>query len=792
VEVALSLTQGASVGRYRIDAMLGAGGMGEVYRARDARLERDVAIKVLPDAVAADADRLARFEREAKALARIEHPNILTIHEFGRDVSPGSTGRATYFAVTELLTGETLSARLARERLSWRRAVEIGAAVADGLAAAHGQGIVHRDLKPDNLFLTADGRVKILDFGLAKAHAAGAAGAAADVSASAAETGLSPAGATAPGSVLGTVGYMSPEQVQGTEVDGRADLFALGCVLYEMATGRRAFARPTPTETLAAILSTPVAEISASGTDAPPDLARIVTRCVEKQPAARFQSAADLAFALRALLTAPADVRGRDISRPHQVEQASIVVLPFDNLSPDPDNAFFADGLTEELIADLSKIQSLRVISRTSAMHYKGTTKPLPAIAHELHVRHVLEGSVRKAGNSLRITAQLIDATTDGHLWAEKYSGTMTDVFDLQERLSRRIVEALRLTLTPAEMRGLGERHMNNSAAYECYLRATYGADFWTPEGLARAEAHLTHGLEIIGEHPAILAGLAFVNVQYVNVGLASEDLLARALAYCDRALALDPRCPHAHAALGSIAALEGNAPKAVRHYERAVAGAPGDVTSIAWLCWLHMLCGRTASASPLVERLLHLDPVNPLVHLVRGVEAYFEGRFAQAADLGMVFYRMAPGQPMFVFWYALLLAYAGRGAEADDVLSALPVDAGDDVFARLGLMLRCTVSGDHHGFERLVTPRFEVVARRDAQDSWHVAAFLARLGQGERALGWLENAVLRGFAHAQFIETTDPFLESIRHDPRFRALVERARQVQASIEASPTVASRI
>ncbi len=375
----------------------------------------------------------------------------------------------------------------------------------------------------------------------------------------------------------------------------------------------------------------------------------------------------------------------------------------------------------------------------------------------------MLEGSVRRAGNNLRITAQLIDASTDAHLWAEKYSGTLDNVFDLQEQLSRRIVGALRLTLTPAEMQGLGERPMNDAAAYECYLRATYGADFWTPEGLARAETHLTHGLEIIGEHPAILAGLAFVSVQYVNVGLAAEDLLARALVYSDRALALDPRCSQAHAALGSIAALEGNAPKAVRHYEQAVAGAPGDVTSIAWLCWLYMCCGRTASASPLVERLLLLDPVNPLVHLVRGAEPYFEGRFAQAADLGMVFYRMAPGQSMFVFWYALLLAYADRRAEAADVLAALPGDAGDDVFARLGLMLRCTVSGDHHGFERLVTPRFEAVARRDAQDSWHVAALLSRLGQGQRALGWLENAVNRGFAHVQFIDETDPFLESIQ-----------------------------
>jgi tetratricopeptide (TPR) repeat protein len=288
--------RGRVLGHYRVLDLVGAGGMGEVYRARDERLDRDVAIKVLPEAVAADPDRLARFEREAKALARIEHPNILTIHDFGHETPAEGASHATCYAVTELLIGETLRSRLVRERLSWRRAVEIGAAVADGLAAAPGQGIVHRDLKPDNIFLTSDGRAKILDFGLA------ASGLLPDGNA---PTEMPPGAATAAGTVLGTVGYMAPEQVQGGAVDPRTDIFALGCVLYELVTGRRAFARPTATETLAAILSSPAPDVAVSGTDAPPDLAHIVARCLEKQPGQRFQSANDLAFALRALTTAP-------------------------------------------------------------------------------------------------------------------------------------------------------------------------------------------------------------------------------------------------------------------------------------------------------------------------------------------------------------------------------------------------------------------------------------------------------------------------------------------------------
>ena len=295
----MSLAAGTRLGRYQVVGALGAGGMGEVYRARDERLDRDVAVKVLPEAVSADADRLARFEREAKALARIEHPNILTIHDFGQEAPATGASRATYFAVTELLTGETLRSRLARERLAWRRAVDIGAAVADGLAAAHGQGIVHRDLKPDNIFLTTDGRVKILDFGLATSGL---------VPDGEAPTQMSPGAGSGPGVVLGTVGYMAPEQVQAAAVDGRADLFALGCVLYEMVTGQRAFARPTPTETLAAILSAPVpgglgqrhgrsARTGAGSGAVPREAAR-----------AAVPVGSDLAFALRALLTAPVGV----------------------------------------------------------------------------------------------------------------------------------------------------------------------------------------------------------------------------------------------------------------------------------------------------------------------------------------------------------------------------------------------------------------------------------------------------------------------------------------------------
>ena len=313
----MSLEAGTHLGPYEIIAPLGAGGMGEVYRARDLRLGRDVAIKVLPAAVAGDPERLVRFGREAKALAALSHPGILTIFDTGHH-------EGVTYVVTELLEGETLRERMAREKLHWRKAAELAAAIADGLAAAHGRGIIHRDLKPENLFVTADGRVKVLDFGLARVTAPGPA-AEPDV-----RTETSPPPGTEVGAVVGTVGYMSPEQVRGQPADARSDIFALGLVLYEMLMGRGAFARETAVETMTAILREPAPEVSLSGCDAPPELGRIVAHCLEKGPGERFQSASDLAFALRSLVARPALVPAPARGVP------GLVVLPIENIRPDP------------------------------------------------------------------------------------------------------------------------------------------------------------------------------------------------------------------------------------------------------------------------------------------------------------------------------------------------------------------------------------------------------------------------------------------------------------------------
>jgi serine/threonine protein kinase len=447
----MTLAAGKRLGPYEVLAPLGGGGMGEVYTARDSRLDREVAIKVLPEHLAADPVALSRFEREAKAIAAISHPNILAIHDFGRE------GGVT-FVVTELLEGETLRSRPSGPAVPWKEAVEIGAAVAEGLAAAHSRGVVHRDIKPENLFLTSDGRVKILDFGLAHR-----------------ESLLTPTEQTAvptvtlatmPGTVMGTIGYMSPEQVTGQPADARSDIFSLGCVLYEMATGQRAFSGRTGAEAMAAILREDPPAPQQCGREIPGDFARVISHCLEKQPQQRFQSARDLAFDLRAIL-AGAAVSAPAISpqtrRPRFLRQAaaasaavvfllaaavsvwrllhpsgaatgaieSLAILPFENASEDPDAEYLGDGLTESLIRQMSRVSSLKVMARATVFRFKGAADPQEP-GRTLGVGAVLTGSVSRRANRLLISAELVEVPTGARLWGEEYDRPLADLLRVQ------------------------------------------------------------------------------------------------------------------------------------------------------------------------------------------------------------------------------------------------------------------------------------------------------------------------------------------------------------------------
>lgn len=451
----MSITPGMSLGPYHILSKLGSGGMGEVYRAHDDRLERDVALKVLPPDAIADTELLERFVREARALAALNHPHIVTIYST-------EEAEGIPFLTMELVQGQPLSALIAGG-LALPRFFELAVPLADAIAAAHEKQVTHRDLKPANIMVSADGRLKVLDFGLAT------------INKPAAEYETQVA-LTQQGAILGTLPYMSPEQVEGQTVDHRSDIFSLGVILYEMITGGWPFAGDSQASLASSILRDRPALLDRVRPDVPVDLARLIARCLEKSLANRALSANDVK---RALVTLSQS--GQAVSDTPLVD-VSVAVLPFGNLSSDPENDYFSDGLTEELIADLSSVKALRVISRTSAARFKGSTATPREIGDALGVHYILEGSVRKAGANLRITARMIDAWTDTQLWAGKYAGTMHDVFDLQERVSKEIVQALNVTLTPDEARRLAERPIDDPrcSIASCVQGTSCGAAEWT------------------------------------------------------------------------------------------------------------------------------------------------------------------------------------------------------------------------------------------------------------------------------------------------------------------------
>ena len=464
--------------------------------------------------------------------------------------------------------------------------------------------------------------------------------------------------------------------------------------------------------------------------------------------------------------------------------EKSIVVLPFTDLSPQKDQEYFCDGMTEEIITDLSHVHDLLVISRNSAMTFRGTQKKTSDIAKEVNVRYVLEGSVRKASNDLRITAQLIAATNDAHIWAEKYSGTLDDVFDIQEKVSRSIVKALKLILTSAEAEKLVARPIDNVAAYECYLKAKHEVFSFTKEGTERAVKHLQNGLDIIGENASLYAGLGLAYFQLVNLGIKQEEYLDKAREYAQKAFALDPSSPQGHAVMGYINMLEGDMRLAISHLKKAASSDPGDADTVGWLGWFYLVVGKASAAVPLIERSFKIDPVNPNWHLLRGLINVFEGHFELAAEQLSVGYEMAPHMPMNQFWYALGLAYSKRFQES---LSILEIDMGasssDDAFKKMSEFLRASLRGEKEKISHLQTPDFLRTMKRDLQLSYHAASFYSYLDQPNDALDWLENAINRGFYNYPFMEV-DPFLDNIRGEERFKKLMERVKYEWEHFEA--------
>jgi serine/threonine-protein kinase len=792
----VTLSPGSRLGPYEIVAPLGAGGMGEVYRARDPRLGREVAIKVLPASFSKDPDRLRRFEQEARAAGILNHPNITAVYDVG------TVGDAPY-VVSELLEGETLRSRLAGGALVPGRAIEYALQIAHGLATAHEKGIVHRDLKPENLFITKDGRVKILDFGLAKLTKPDETGP---------QTNLpTETAGTEPGVVMGTLGYMSPEQVRGKPSDARSDIFSFGSILYEMLSGRRAFHGDSEADTMSAILREEPEELSATNQKISPALDRVVRHSLEKSPELRFQSARDIAYALEETLAgstttgvAPPPTRARPLRWPVLVATAlatvlavlfvadiggsrrrvfgskprdiqSLAVLPLENLSRDATQEYLADGMTEALITDLAQIGSLRVISRTSAMRYKGTKKGLPEIARELDVDGVVEGSVLRAGDRIRITAQLIHASTDRHLWARSYERDFKDVLTLQDEVAQAIASQIQARLTSDERARLSRARPVNPEAHEAFLKGRYEWYRWNPENFQKALDYFRQSIAIDPSYAPAYAGLSMAYARLGDRGGAWRpgEAYPKAKSAALRAVELDGDLAEARTALGmSILWNDWDWGAAERELRRGVDLNPGSTTAhLAYSSFL-LNMGRNEESLVEINRAQELDPLSVTIRGAKATrflsarrydEAIEEARSALELDSTAIQARATLGR-----------AYLQKGmvgpaiAELERTVDLSRRELG--AVARLGFAYGVTGRKEKaQALLRELEQRFD----RSYVSPPLVALVFLGLGERDRAFEWLEKGYELHDSGIVRLKTQLEF-DALRSDPRFADLMRR------------------
>jgi len=645
----MAFDQGTYIGVYEILAPLGAGGMGVVYRARDTRLDRTVALKFLPSDLTRDTAAKERFLREARVAASLDHPNVCTIYEVGE--APGD--EAQVFIAMAHYEGETLKQRIEQGTLEVAAALDIASQIGHGLAKAHDAGIVHRDIKPANLIVTTDGLVKILDFGVAKL--------ANDV------------GLTQTGTTLGTVAYMSPEQAAGGEIDGRSDLWALGVVLYEMLAGRTPFAGDGPQAVIHNLLNNDPAPVRDARPDVPASVDDVVRRALSKAPGERYQQATALAEELQ---TIRQEMQAAASSEADASSGAtpSIAVLPFSNMSSDPEQEYFCDGLAEELIDTLAKLEGLKVVARTSTFQFKGQAHDIRRIGEQLGVRTVLEGSVRKAGNRLRITAQLINVSDGYHLWSERYDRTLDDIFAVQEEIARAIVERLKVELVGEPEAPLVKVSTTNLEAYDLLLEGRHRMMRFTLDELHRAKDCFERALAIEPGCAPAHAGMAFVHSGRGGLGLvAPHETQPKARAAAERALAADPACAEAAAELAEVRSwYDWDWEGAEQAYRKALALGPGyAVVHLEYGTFLTCR-GRLDEGLAEVRRGADLDPLSPLGGALLTYCLYWGGRIDEAIARARKTLELVPQDVLTSRALALSLLAAGRPDEAVAALEPL------------------------------------------------------------------------------------------------------------------------
>lgn len=774
---------GLKLGHYRISEKIGVGGMGEVYRAHDERLDRDVALKVLPAGALADEAARKRFRKEALALSKLNHPNIATVHDF-------DTQDGVDFLVMEYIAGVTLNEKLASGPLEEKEILQLGIQTAEGLEAGHKEGVVHRDIKTGNLRVTLEGRVKILDFGLAKVMRPESE---AELTASVTETR----------GVTGTLPYMAPEQMRGEAVDGRTDLWALGVVLYEMATGQRPFQARLATALAADIQTKPPQPPRQLNPKISLRLEEIILKCLEKDPENRYQSAKELAVDLRRLgLPEAAPVAARPRARLQWAAAGALVVallslvyfaeqrfwpgkpagrrimlavLPFENLTGDPEQDYFSDGLTEEMISGMGRLypQQLGIIARTSVMRYKKTKKAIDEIGVELGVDYVLEGSVRRAVDRVRITAQLIQVKDQTHLWAENYERDLRDVLGLQTEVASRIGRSLALELLPSQQVRSASARAIDPEAHEVYFRGL--------SLMSRGRAGLEKSLELFQQaiqlDPTYAQAYAGQGMAYNILGFLGDSAPAEAYpkqkAAALKALGLDESLADAHYLLANVLLLyEWNWAGAEREFRRAIELNPSHASAHHAYSHYLMAMGREKESLAESRKAVELDPASATLAACLGWHCLFSRLYGEAIQQSLKALAMDANNYLARFNVGRAYEDRGKNEEAIAAFQSAVEISGGRIHALAGLAHAYAAAGKRQEAQNLLADLQER-AGKTYVSAYEIAAIYAALGDKDQAFAWLAKAYQERSSWLVHIGW-EPRFDSLRPDPRFQDLLRR------------------
>ena len=749
----MPLSPGARLGPYEVLSLLGAGGMGEVWRARDDRLGREVAIKVLLADAAGDADRIRRFEVEARSASALNHPAILTVHDFGVEAG-------VPYLVTELLSGKTVRDVILEGPVPERRALDWAAQVARGLAAAHEKGILHRDLKPENLFVTEDGRVKILDFGIAKLTGP-----------MTAEVNTAVATGTQVGTLLGSAGYMAPEQIRAEAVDDRADLFSFGCVLYELVTGKSAFRRNTAAETYAATLT--ANPTLPAGQD--PRLGDLLARCLARDREDRIASARQLVREIDALREGTTTGRSMAARKPGVPD--SVAVLPFVNESADPEIEYLSDGVAESLLDALTRLPKLRVLARSTVARFKSRLDEPIEVGRELNVAAVVTGRLNLRGDDVRLSCELVRVSDGARLWGQQFERPLSELQAVRDEIGERLTEHLRGKAAKRAKPKVVRASAPASPAYQAYLRGRYLWNRWTPDSMRAAIRQYDEAISLEPGNALAWSGLADA---WATLGEAKAippaDAFPRAKTAALRALELDPKQPEAHVSLGLVRQFwEWDWAGAESSFRRSIEVAPSYAVAHFWYGYLLSGLGRHDEALAEVRHALELDPLSLIILAGAGAAYFYARRYEEA----IAHYRRALDiDPEFLparSDFARALEYAGRTVEAVEQYERTIRLAGKSMAdPSSGLANALVVAGRADEARTMLAE----LSRRRAEryvSPWALASIHAGLGEKAEALDWLERAFEEHDPALVWLKV-HPRFDSLHGDPRFESLLARLR----------------